>query len=66
MSRNVNAELEEEMKEGEEDSEEEDLPEQEVPIGSVKTTRRGRPKLPLTWTRVLHITSELNITTVGH
>ena len=60
MRRNVNVELEEELKEGEEDSEEEVIQEQVVLVGNVSGARRGRPKLPFTWTRVMHITSELD------
>jgi hypothetical protein len=66
MRRNANAELKEELKEGKDDSEEEIMPEQEVPVGIVTGARRGRPKLPLTWTRVLHITPELDSSAAAH
>ena len=40
--------------------------EQEVSVGKVSGARRGRPKLPLTWTRVLHITPELDSSASAH
>ena len=64
--RRTEQEIDEELKEGESVSESEESEDAVASISSTSTAKRGRPRLPIVWSRVMHIKDDKPIRAAEH